>query len=104
MEQRAVKTRIPKVKGQSMDRTAELQRFCWQYREKLARRTPKDLREAALIEAAAIEAAQGDKLIAQCLTAHICDRVLLDHMRLPMGRRQFYAAQRRFYTLLDEMR
>ena len=92
-----------------MERTAELQRFCWQYREKLARlavATPqsKDARDVDLIEAAALEAAQGDGLIAQCLLSHICDRVLLDHMRLPMGRRQFYAAQRRFYTLLDEMR
>lgn len=131
-----MRTWTPKISDLSSERVGELQRFCWQYREKKARIAAarsgsmgqaegghskgnigrptersalyaiesRDARDVALIEEAAREAAAGSEIMCECIIANVCDRVLSEHMNLPIGRRQFYAMRKCFFVMLDQKR
>ena len=131
-----MRTWTPKIPELSGERVGELQRFCWQYREKKARIAAvrsgaavgiegghgkggigrptersalyalesKDARDVAMIEETAAEVAAGSRIMKECIIANVCDRVLPEHMNLPMGRRQFYQMRKCFFVALDKKR
>ena len=110
-------------------RYRELKNFCLQYREKkmqlssitllgsagtesngkgntISDRTANDAIRIAelkndidIIEASAREA---DESIQKYILANVVDEISYDYMDAPIGRRQFYAARRKFFYILSQ--
>ena len=110
-------------------RYRELKNFCLQYREKkmqlnsitllgsagaesngkgntISDRTANDAiriaelkNDIAIIEASAREA---DETISKYILANVVDEISWEYMDAPIGRRQFYAARRKFFYILSQ--
>lgn len=110
-------------------RYRELKNFCLQYREKkmqlnsitllgsagtenggkgntISDRTANDAiriaelkRDIEIIETSAREA---DETISKYILANVVDEISWEYMDAPIGRRQFYAARRKFFYILSQ--
>lgn len=86
----------------------ELVYFCLQYEDKRrrARSAPSTKREDLLQDVAMIDqtAAEAAPNFREALLQNVTARVPYERLAIPCGRRQFYAARRRFFCLLARRR